>query len=227
MASHDDTVTSPHESSRSTGSASFDRRRMLTVALGGAAAVALPAPAWAVADPASGSAPPPDPHPVRPDRRRPAVGEACPAPPEGALRGHRPAHRGHRLGAPGGALHRRPARPPALRHHAATLPGRRQVPRPAQLTVRAAPGPELAGRRERTGRAGHPGLRTRGRRRRGCARRLPGRRQRPDRARGLRRGRSPPRCPAPPPRRCRFRWSGWPRRRSTGCARCWPPGRSP
>ncbi|WP_208021040.1 PA domain-containing protein [Verrucosispora sioxanthis] len=36
-----------------------------------------------------------------------------------------------------------------------------------------------------------------------------------------------PRCPAPPPRRCRFRWSGWPRRRSTGCARCWPPGRSP
>ncbi|GIJ80767.1 PA domain-containing protein [Micromonospora phaseoli] len=59
MASLDDTVTSPHESSRSTGSGQLNRRRMLTVALGGAATVALPAPAWAAADHRPGAIRPP------------------------------------------------------------------------------------------------------------------------------------------------------------------------
>ena len=34
-------------------------------------------------------------------------------------------------------------------------------------------------------------------------------------------------CPARPPRRCRSRWSGWPRRRSTGSGSASPPSRSP
>ncbi|MFV2102879.1 M20/M25/M40 family metallo-hydrolase [Micromonospora sp. LOL_024] len=59
MATLDDTVTSPHESSRSTGSGQLNRRRMLTVALGGAATVALPAPAWAAADHRPGAICPP------------------------------------------------------------------------------------------------------------------------------------------------------------------------
>ncbi|MDG4792921.1 M20/M25/M40 family metallo-hydrolase [Micromonospora sp. WMMD1082] len=59
MASLDDTVTSPHDSSRSTGSGSLNRRRMLTVALGGAATVALPAPAWAATGQRPGAHRPP------------------------------------------------------------------------------------------------------------------------------------------------------------------------
>ncbi len=56
MASLDDTVTPPHDSSHSIGESFLNRRRVLTVALGGAAAtVALPAPAWAADDQRPGS----------------------------------------------------------------------------------------------------------------------------------------------------------------------------
>ncbi|SCL28781.1 Zn-dependent amino-or carboxypeptidase, M28 family [Micromonospora nigra] len=56
MASLDDTVPPPRDSSPSTA---LNRRRMLTVALGGAATVALPAPAWAADDQRPGAHRPP------------------------------------------------------------------------------------------------------------------------------------------------------------------------
>ncbi|MEV0606210.1 M28 family peptidase [Polymorphospora rubra] len=59
MSSLDETVTPPHDSSLSVGSTSLNRRRMLTVALGGAATVALPAPAWATDDQRPGAHRPP------------------------------------------------------------------------------------------------------------------------------------------------------------------------
>ncbi|GIJ29763.1 aminopeptidase [Micromonospora qiuiae] len=59
MSSLDDTATPSHESSPSIGSSFFNRRRMLTVALGGAATVALPAPAWAATDQRPGAHRPP------------------------------------------------------------------------------------------------------------------------------------------------------------------------
>ncbi|MFD6752890.1 M28 family metallopeptidase [Micromonospora gifhornensis] len=67
MSSFDDTVTPSHESSNSIGSGFLNRRRVLTVALGGAATVALPVPAWAANDKRPGSHKPPK---LTPDDRK-------------------------------------------------------------------------------------------------------------------------------------------------------------
>ena len=129
----DTNSVSPVETSTPSDSA-LSRRRMLTVALGGAAAaVVLPAPAWAVNDKRPGAHRQAGPDHHRPDGGQPRLRRAGPEAPEGAHRGDRPPYRRHRLRARRRPLHRPRVGEARVRRGASALHGGRQVHRPVHL----------------------------------------------------------------------------------------------